>query len=208
MKKIFNYFRSTKKYKNYFLKDNLVKEIETGLATIGKWSYGNPKIFRWDWSSKLIIGNFCSLGPDINIYMGGEHRVDWITTSQLPSTQFSDVFYNAKDIKNFSVSNGDIKIGHDVWIGGGVTILSGVTIGTGSVIAAGSIVVNDVEPFTISGGNPNKEIKKRFDDKTIKKLLDSKWWNLSDKNINKISRLLCSSDSNSFFKEIEKLNNK
>jgi acetyltransferase-like isoleucine patch superfamily enzyme len=204
MKKLLNYFKSPKKYKNYFLKDNLKKEIDLGLASIGKWSYGSPKIFRWDWKSKLIIGNFCSLGPDIKIYFGGEHRLDWITTSQLPSTQFSDVFSKAKDIQDFSISKGDINIGHDVWIGGGATILSGVSIGTGAVIAAGSVVVNNVEPFSISGGNPNKEIKKRFDNKIINRILDSEWWNLPDENINELSLLLCSNDTTSFFEQIKK----
>ncbi len=205
MKKILNLFKSPKKYKNYFLKDNLAKEIKSGLAIIGKWSYGSPKIFRWDWESKLIIGNFCSLGPDIKIYFGGEHRSDWITTAQFPSTQFNETFPNAKGIKNFSVSKGDIKIGHDVWIGGDTTILSGVTIGTGAIIAAGSIVVNNVEPFTISGGNPNKIIKKRFSEQTINQILDTEWWNFSDQNINILSRLLCSNDTDSFFEEIKKI---
>jgi hypothetical protein len=52
-------FFKKKKYSNYFLKDNLKNEIEQKLAIIGKWSYGNPKIYRWDWKSKIYIGNFC-----------------------------------------------------------------------------------------------------------------------------------------------------
>ena len=196
-------FKKKKIYKNYFLKDNLKKEIDANLAKVGKWSYGKPKIFRWDWESVLIIGNFCSLGPDIDFYMGGNHRVDWISTSPLAATQFHDTFTKSKNIKNFNSSKGDILIGHDVWIGGKTTILSGVKIGTGAVIAAGSMVVNDVEPYTISGGNPNKFIRKRFEDNLIKKLLDSKWWNLSDEQINNLSSSLLSDNFDEFFNKIK-----
>lgn len=53
-------------------------------------------------------------------------------------------------------------INDDVWIGHGSIILSGVTIGQGSIIGAGSVVTKDVEPFSISAGNPAVRIKARF----------------------------------------------
>jgi|TARA_B100001175_G_scaffold306124_1_gene303878 acetyltransferase-like isoleucine patch superfamily enzyme len=203
----FKKFKKKKVYRNYFLKDNLKKEIELKLAIVGKWSYGNPRILRWDYSSKIKIGNFCSLGPDIDFYIGGNHRVDWISTSQLPASQFNDVFEKAKTIKNFSISKGDIEIGHDVWIGGRTTILSGVKIGTGAVIAAGSVVVNDVDPYTITGGNPNRIIKKRFKDSTIQKLLETEWWNLSDDKIDILSPYLLSNNFDAFFESIKNIKN-
>ena len=207
IKKFFKIFKKKKIYKNYFLRDNLKKEIKANLAEIGKWSYGNPTVYRWDWKSKIIIGNFCSLGPDINFYVGADHRSDWVSTSPLPASQFSETFKKANLIKNFSTSKGDIVIGHDVWIGGRSTILSGVKIGTGAIIAAGSIVVNDVMPYTISGGNPNREIKKRFEEEIIKKLLHTEWWLMEDKQIDELSKYLLSSDFENFFsfvKEIKK----
>tara|TARA_B100001173_G_scaffold133961_1_gene116413 strand:+ start:269 stop:895 length:627 start_codon:yes stop_codon:yes gene_type:complete len=203
----FKKFKKKKVYRNYFLKDNLKKEIELKLAIVGKWSYGNPRILRWDYSSKIKIGNFCSLGPDIDFYIGGNHRADWISTSQLPASQFNDVFEKAKTIKNFSISKGDIEIGHDVWIGGRTTILSGVKIGTGAVIAAGSVVVNDVDPYTITGGNPNRIIKKRFKDSTIQKLLETEWWNLSDDKIDILSPYLLSNNFDAFFESIKNIKN-
>ena len=208
IKKFFNKFKNKKIYKNYFLKDNLKKEIESDLVEVGRWSYGKPNILRWDWKSKLIIGNFCSLGPDIDFYIGGNHRLDWISTSPLPAPQFDSVFKKAKNIKNFNKSNGDIIIGHDVWIGGRTTILSGVKIGTGAVIAAGSVVVNDVGPYSVSGGNPNKEIGKRFNEDIIKKLLESEWWNLTDNDIDHLSEYLLSNNFEIFFDKVNEIKNK
>ncbi|MGB3801935.1 MAG: chloramphenicol acetyltransferase, partial [Lewinella sp.] len=34
----------------------------------------------------------------------------------------------------------------------------------------------DVEPYSIVGGNPAKEIRKRFDGATIARLLELQWW--------------------------------
>jgi virginiamycin A acetyltransferase len=79
---------------------------------------------------------------------------------------------------------GDINIGNDVWIGYNATIMAGVSIGDGSIIAANSTVVKDVEPYSIVGGNPAKEIKKRFSKDDISKLLALKWW---DWDIEKIT---------------------
>ena len=73
-------------------------------------------------------------------------------------------------------TKGDTTVGNDVWIGYGATIMPGVTIGDGAIIAAKSVVVKDVEPYTIVGGNPAMEIKKRFSESKIKELLELQWW--------------------------------
>ncbi|MEO1486680.1 MAG: CatB-related O-acetyltransferase, partial [Bacteroidota bacterium] len=69
-----------------------------------------------------------------------------------------------------------IEIGNDVWIGAQVTILDGVKIGDGAIIASGALVNRDVPPYSIWGGVPAKEIKKRFDEHVIERLLAIKWW--------------------------------
>ena len=63
--------------------------------------------------------------------------------------------------------------------------MAGVKIGDGAIIATNSTVVKDVKPYTIVGGNPAKEIKKRFPKLTIEKLLELKWW---DWDLEKITK--------------------
>jgi acetyltransferase-like isoleucine patch superfamily enzyme len=124
------------------------------------------------------IGSFCSIANNV-IVGGAMHPVDWVSTSP--------VFYAGRDSvkQKFSTHKREVdkitKIGHDVWIGQNVIIKQGVTIGTGAVIGMGSVVTKDVEPYTIVAGNPAKLIKMRFDEDTIIKLQQSKWWELDKK---------------------------
>ena len=67
--------------------------------------------------------------------------------------------------------------------------MAGVRIGDGAVIAARSVVTKDVPPYTIVGGMPAKEIRKRFDADVIKQLQSLEWWNWP---IEKIRRSLSS----------------
>jgi virginiamycin A acetyltransferase len=55
--------------------------------------------------------------------------------------------------------------------------MAGVTIGDGAIIATNSTVIKDVEPYSIVGGNPAREIKKRFSEEVTAKLLALQWWN-------------------------------
>ena len=76
--------------------------------------------------------------------------------------------------------------------------ISGVKIGDGAVIGANALVSKDVEPYSIVGGNPAKHIKYRFDEETISKLLEIKWWNWDDEKIKENVNLLCNGDIRSF----------
>ena len=72
-------------------------------------------------------------------------------------------------------------------IGSRVIIMQGLKIGTGAVIGAGSVVTKDVPPYAIVAGCPARIIKYRFDDDTIRLLLDSRWWELSDEELKEYS---------------------
>ena len=62
-------------------------------------------------------------------------------------------------------------------------IMAGVHIGDGAIIAARAVVTKDVPPYTIVGGTPAKEIRKRFDAEVIEQLLIQKWWDWSTDKI-------------------------
>ena len=78
-------------------------------------------------------------------------------------------------------------LGNDVWIGMEAVILPGVTIGDGAIAAAKSVVTHDVPPYAIVAGNPAKVVKRRFDQRTIDRLLKVAWW---DWPVDKITRNL------------------
>jgi virginiamycin A acetyltransferase len=166
---------------------------------IGDWSYGQPKIYTWDEGSTLYIGKFCSFADGVIILLGGEHRIDWITTYP-----FSVLFEKAKLFKGHPKSKGDVKIGNDVWIGTNALILSGIEIGDGAVIGAGSVVLKNVEPYAIVGGNPAKLIRYRFDEQIITKLREIAWWNWPISKIEEAWPLLLSSNINDFILKYKK----
>jgi len=139
---------------------------------VGEYTYGVPTVIFPH--GKLKIGKFCSIAWNVTIFLGGNHRSDWIASYPFP-TSF-DRFPSARGIEDFLQTRGDVTIGNDVWIGINAIILSGVTIGDGAVIGAGSVVTGDVEPYAIVSGNPARLIRKRFSDEEIEKLLEIRWW--------------------------------
>ena len=162
---------------------------------VGKYTYGSPLVL-WDTEANLTVGNFCSIGPGVTIYLGGNHRVDWISTYPFGHIH-QDVFTTFDGVGHPS-TKGDVIIGNDVWICSNATIMSGVTIGDGAIIANNSHVVKDVEPYTVVGGNPAKFIKHRFNPHQIAELLKIKWWSWDDEKINQAAPLLCSQNIDTF----------
>jgi len=161
---------------------------------IGEYTYGNPTILDWDEGAKLKIGKFCSIAENVTIFLGGEHRTDWITT--YPFSALNKDWPEAQRINGHPKTKGDVIIGNDVWIGRGVVILSGVKIGNGAVIGTQSVVTRDVPAYTIVAGNPAKIIRQRFDQEDINKLEKLKWWNWSKEKILNNLKWLCSCPKN------------
>ena len=155
--------------------------------------YGVPIIKHPHPSAILSIGNYCSIANNVEIYLGGNHRVDWVTNYPFPH-----FFSLANHIQDYVITKGDVNIGSDVWICQNVTILSGVTIGHGAVLANGALVTKDVEPYEIVGGNPAKHIRWRFDEETRNGLLESAWWNWSESEIFNTIDIICSEDASKF----------
>ncbi len=124
------------------------------------------------------IGRFCSVGKNCEIG-AFDHPIDWLSSSPF---QYNMKMHFPAYITGFpqvSIKRpGSTHIGNDVWIGSMVIIKRGVTIGDGAIVAGGAVVVKDVPPYAIVGGVPAKILKYRFDEETVQKLLDLKWWDL------------------------------
>lgn len=139
---------------------------------------------------RLIIGRFCSVACGAKfLFTSANHSLSSLSTYPFP------IFYDEWNLDGKNVTDawdnkGDIVIGNDVWIGFEAVIMSGVTIGDGAIIASRAVVTKDVPPYTIVGGVPAKQIRKRFDDATISKLEKIRWWNWEydkiDRNISAI----------------------
>ena len=131
---------------------------------------------------KLIIGKFCMIASDVTFIMNGANHLT-SAISAYPFAIFGNDWQNAMDGKTYPVK-GDTIIGNDVWIGYKATIMPGVKIGDGAIIASNATVTKDVAPYNIVGGNPTTEIRKRFNEDQINRLLALKWW---DWEIDKIT---------------------
>jgi acetyltransferase-like isoleucine patch superfamily enzyme len=164
--------------------------------SFGKYTYRKPTIFYMNDNAKLVVGNFCSIAQNVTIYLGGNHRNDWVTT--YPFGHIHTNIFNGFNGDGHPGTKGDVIIGNDVWIGSNATIMSGVTVGDGAVIANNSHVVKNVEPYSLVGGNPAKLIKFRFTPEQIEKLLQIKWWNWDDEKINTYTPLLCNTSIDEF----------
>lgn len=159
--------------------NRLTTDVTFLTSSIGYASYiGNRSFIK-----NTKIGRYTCIATDV-MTVAGSH----------PSTKFASVhpaFYSTRKQSGFTYVSKDkfndfhyidkdckftVLIGNDVWIGSGVKIMEGVMIGDGAVVAAGAIVTKDVPPYAIVGGVPAKVIKYRFDEETIKKLLELRWW--------------------------------
>jgi virginiamycin A acetyltransferase len=146
------------------------------------YNFEKNVLYHFDFiGDKLIIGKFCQIATGVRFLMNGSsHSMSGIST--YPFKIFGHAW---KDAALVTSSKGDTIIGNDVWIGNGATITRGIKIGDGAIIGTNSLITKDVEPYTIIGGNPAKEIRKRFDDETIKFLLELQWWNWPVEKITK-----------------------
>ena len=175
-------------YLNAVIKD---PQIAVGNYTIYNDFVADPLLFEKNnvlyhypiHRERLIIGKFCSIACGTKfLFNCANHTLKSLSTYTFP------LFYEEWELEKSNITTawdnkGDIVIGNDVWIGYEAVIMAGVHIGDGAIIAARAVVTKDVPPYTIVGGTPAKEIRKRFDAEVIEQLLIQKWWDWSTDKI-------------------------
>ena len=124
----------------------------------------------------LRIGKFCSIACGAKfLFASANHTQASVSTYPFPIF-FEEWDLDIGDVTSAWDHKGDIVIGNDVWIGYEAVVMAGVTIGNGAIIGARAVVTKDVPPYTIVGGVPAREIRRRFSDDVIARLLELKWW--------------------------------
>lgn len=145
-------------------------------------------------NDRLIIGKFCSIACGAKfIFNCANHTLKSLSTYTFP------LFFEEWDLPKSEVASawdnkGDIIVGNDVWIGYDAVIMAGVTIGDGAIIGTRAVVTKDVEPYSIVGGVPAREIRKRFAPDVIERLRELQWWNWQEEKIRKAIYAIQSGD--------------
>lgn len=169
------------------------KTIEVGDFTIYNDFVNDPRDFEMNNvlyhypinGDRLIIGKFCSVACGAKfIFNCANHALRSLSTYTFP------LFFEEWDLPKSEVASawdnkGDIVIGNDVWIGYDAVIMAGVTIGDGAIIGTRAVVPKDVAPYSIVGGVPAREIRKRFEPEVVDRLRELKWWDWPEEKIRK-----------------------
>lgn len=143
---------------------------------IGSKTNIKGELLVFPYGGKITIGQNCFIGEDVRIWSGDRieigndvlisHQVNIIDTNSHEinhierSNSYKSLLIEGHPQTKGSIITKPIKIEDHVWISCGVNILKGVTIGKGAIIAAGSLITEDVQEFTLVGGNPAKLLKK------------------------------------------------
>ena len=169
------------------------KTIEVGDFTIYNDFVNDPRDFEKNNvlyhypinGDRLVIGKFCSIACGAKfIFNCANHTLKSLSTYTFP------LFFEEWDLPKSELASawdnkGDIIVGNDVWIGYDAVIMAGVTIGDGAIIGTRAVVTKDVAPYSIVGGVPAREIRKRFAPEVVERLRELKWWNWPEEKIRK-----------------------
>ncbi|HEX8416856.1 MAG TPA: CatB-related O-acetyltransferase [Methylobacterium sp.] len=155
---------------------------------IGAYSYGRPKVRFPESGRRLTIGRYCSIADKVEILLGGDHRLDWVST--YPFAAMRGLWPDAQASQDHHASRGDVRIGSDVWLASGCLILSGVRIGHGAVVAAHAVVARDVPDYAVVAGNPARIVRHRFAPGIVEGLVETAWWELEPGPVSRLVPLL------------------
>ncbi|HSH95614.1 MAG TPA: CatB-related O-acetyltransferase [Roseimicrobium sp.] len=159
----------------FFIRDN----PDYSHIPAGEYSYGKPLIMGWDGTpeTRVTIGRFCSFADGVRILLRVNHPIH--SASTYPVAKILGVPCTGP----YEWSQGPVSIGH------------------GAVIAANSVVTEDVPPYGIAAGNPARIVRRRFDEETVRSLLEIPWWDWPMADIRQHAVLLFSGDVATFLAE-------
>lgn len=169
------------------------KTIEVGDFTIYNDFVNDPRDFEKNNvlyhypinGDRLVIGKFCSIACGAKfIFNCANHTLRSLSTYTFPLF-FEEWNLPKSELSSAWDNKGDIIIGNDVWIGYDAVIMAGVTIGDGAIIGTRAVVTKDVAPYSIVGGVPAHEIRKRFAPEVVERLRELQWWDWPEEKIRK-----------------------
>ncbi len=151
-------------------------------------------LYHFDFNGdKLIIGKFCAVATGCRFLMnGGNHAIGGF--SSFPFRIFGGAWEKNLPADFTFPNRGDTVVGNDVWLGYESLLMPGVHVGDGAIVASCSVVTKDVPPYHIVGGNPARAIRARFDEPTIRALLEIRWWDWDAAKITRNLPAICSTD--------------
>lgn len=142
---------------------------------------------------RLVIGRFCAIARGAKFIMNGaNHKLTGLST--YPFAIFGNGWETAMPAPGDLPFKGDTIVGNDVWIGYEALIMPGVRIGNGAIVAARAVVTRDVPAYTIVGGNPARELRKRFAPETAARLEALAWWDWPVERITECLSLIVGGD--------------
>ena len=146
-------------------------------CTIGNYNYFAPYTLAYN----AVIGNYCSIGPGCKLGLA-DHDIHAISTR-------ATINNGTNEMELFDYEHPTV-IGSDVWLGANVVVKQGVKIGDGAVVGANAVVTHDIPPYAVAVGIPAKIKSYRFEEESIKKLLESGWFNLSPEKAKETVRVV------------------
>ena len=119
--------------------------------------YSSAKVY---YPANLEMDAYSCLASEVDCYNVAPIRIGANTTV----SQGAYLCTASHDITNplNPLITAPIVIADQAWVAAGAVVGMGVKVGQGAVVGARAAVFKDVEAWTVVGGNPAKEIKKRI----------------------------------------------
>ena len=157
----------------------ILRDTRVQYATLGDYSYlgENCDVADTTIGKFTAIANLVRIGaPNHPMDRPAQHRFTYCAEYYEASATRDHAFFAERRAAR-------VQVGNDCWIGHGAIILPGVSVGDGAVIAAGAVVSRDVPPYTVVGGVPARQIRRRFPEAVAERLARIAWWDWPDETL-------------------------